>query len=186
MKFVLIFGPQAVGKMTVGQELEKMTGLKLFHNHMTIELVSPFFSYGTDEGKRLVNLFRREIFEAVSKSDLYGLIFTWVWAFDEKGDWDYVEDVCGLFESRGAEIYFVELKADLEERAARNKTPNRLANKPTKRDLEVSERRFYSMESKYRLNSYEGEITRKNYICIDNTSAAADAVAKQIKETFSL
>ncbi len=76
MKLVIIFGPQAVGKMTVGQELEKITPLKLFHNHMTIELVSPFFSYGTSEGRRLVSLFRREIFEVVSKSDLYGLIFT--------------------------------------------------------------------------------------------------------------
>jgi shikimate kinase len=28
MKFVLIFGPQAVGKMTVGMELEKSTGFK--------------------------------------------------------------------------------------------------------------------------------------------------------------
>lgn len=43
MKFVLIFGPQAVGKMTVGYELEKVSDLKLFHNHMTIELVNPFF-----------------------------------------------------------------------------------------------------------------------------------------------
>ena len=43
MKFVILFGPLAVGKMTVGQELEKITGLKLFHNHMTIELVLPFF-----------------------------------------------------------------------------------------------------------------------------------------------
>ncbi len=34
MKFVHIFGPQAVGKMTVGQELVKITDLKLFHNHM--------------------------------------------------------------------------------------------------------------------------------------------------------
>lgn len=42
MKLVLIFGPQAVGKMTVGQELAKITGLKLFHNHMTIDLVSNF------------------------------------------------------------------------------------------------------------------------------------------------
>jgi hypothetical protein len=79
MKLVIIFGPQAVGKMTVGYELEKITDLKLFHNHMTIELVSPFFSYGSDEGKRLVNLFRQEIFEAVAKSDLEGLIFTVVW-----------------------------------------------------------------------------------------------------------
>ncbi|MCH7663235.1 MAG: shikimate kinase, partial [Chloroflexi bacterium] len=43
MKFIILFGPLAVGKMTVGQELEKLTGLKLFHNHLTIELVLPFF-----------------------------------------------------------------------------------------------------------------------------------------------
>lgn len=35
MKLVVIIGPQAVGKMTVGHALEKITGLKLFHNHVT-------------------------------------------------------------------------------------------------------------------------------------------------------
>lgn len=39
MSLVIIFGPQAVGKMTVGHALEDITDLKLFHNHMTIELV---------------------------------------------------------------------------------------------------------------------------------------------------
>ncbi len=33
MKFILLFGPQAVGKMTIGQELAKITDLKLLHNH---------------------------------------------------------------------------------------------------------------------------------------------------------
>lgn len=42
MELVILFGPQAVGKMTVGQELAKQTGFKLFHNHMTIDLVSNF------------------------------------------------------------------------------------------------------------------------------------------------
>ena len=51
MKLILIFGPQAVGKMTVGQELATLTGLKLFHNHMTIDLVSPIFDYSTTEAK---------------------------------------------------------------------------------------------------------------------------------------
>lgn len=37
MKFVMLFGNAAVGKMTVGQELMKITDLRLFHNHMTIE-----------------------------------------------------------------------------------------------------------------------------------------------------
>ncbi|NBI05872.1 AAA family ATPase [Senegalia massiliensis] len=86
MKFVVIFGPHAVGKMTVGQELSKITGLKLFHNHMTIDLVSNFFNFNTSQGKRLVNLFRKEIFEEVSKSDLYGMIFTYMWAFDEQSE----------------------------------------------------------------------------------------------------
>ena len=43
MKLVLLIGSGAVGKMTVGQELAKITGLKLFHNHMTIEPVLELF-----------------------------------------------------------------------------------------------------------------------------------------------
>ena len=44
-KFIMIVGPQAVGKMTVGQELSKITNLKLLHNHMTIELLTKIFDY---------------------------------------------------------------------------------------------------------------------------------------------
>ena len=79
MKLVYIFGPQAVGKMTVGQELAKITGLKLFHNHMTIDLVSNFFPYNSPEGRYLVNTYRMEMFKTVAKSDLKGLIFTFQW-----------------------------------------------------------------------------------------------------------
>lgn len=43
MKLVIIFGPHAVGKMTVGQKLAKITALGLFHNHMTIDIVSDLF-----------------------------------------------------------------------------------------------------------------------------------------------
>jgi hypothetical protein len=186
MKFVLVFGPQAVGKMTVGQELAKITDLKLFHNHMTIDLVSHFFDYGTKEGKRLVSLFRREIFEEVSKSDLYGMIFTYVWAFDMQEDWDYVNQVSQLFESRGGTVYFVELEADLEERLERNKSTNRLEHKPSKRDIEWSEGDLKKSMEDYRLNSLEGEMQYSNYIKINNTNLSAEEVAKIIKEKFHL
>lgn len=76
MKFVIIFGPPAVGKMTVGYELAKLTGLKLFHNHMTIDLVLNFFEFGAPQFQTLVGEFRRRIFEEVAASDLHGLIFT--------------------------------------------------------------------------------------------------------------
>ncbi len=186
MKLIIIFGPQAVGKMTVGQELEKITGLKLFHNHMTIELVSPYFSYSSATGKRLVNLFRKEIFEAVAKSDLEGLIFTYVWALDEKSDWDYIERLSKLFESQGGEVFFVELEADVNERLERNKHPHRLAHKPTKRNFEMSEQDLRESMTKYRLNSKQGEITHKNYLRIDNTGISPEETARRIKENFNL
>ena len=186
MKFILVFGPQAVGKMTVGHELEKITDLKLFHNHMTIELVTPFFAYGTKEGNRLVSLFRQEIFEAVSKSDLYGLIFTFVWAFDLQEDWDYVNNVCEIFESKGGTVYFIELEADLEERIDRNKSPHRLEHKPTKRNVEWSEANLKKTMQRYRLNSINGEIKRESYLRINNTNVSAEEVAKMIKDKFQL
>ncbi|MET3728369.1 hypothetical protein ABID52_001950 [Fictibacillus halophilus] len=184
MKLVLLFGPQAVGKMTVGHELEKVTKLKLFHNHMTIDLVTPFFKYGSKDGRRLVNLFRSEIFQTFAKSDQYGMIFTYVWAFNYKEDGEFVESVCQVFEKEGADIYFVELESDLETRLQRNVTPHRLEHKPSKRDLAWSETDVRTSMEKYRLNSYEGEIKRKNYLRINNTNLNADEVAKLIQHTF--
>jgi hypothetical protein len=185
MRFVLVFGPQAVGKMTVGQELAKITDLKLLHNHMTIELLQPFFGFSS-EMWRLSSLFREEIFKAVSKSDLSGMIFTFVWAFNKKEDWEDVDKICSIFESNDGEVYFVELEAELEERIKRNKTPNRLEHKPSKRDVQQSELRLKASLEKLRLNSLEGEIKKKNYIKINNTNLSAEEVAKMIKNEFQL
>jgi hypothetical protein len=172
--------------MTVGQELAKVTDLKLFHNHMTIDLVNPFFDYGTKEGKRLVGLFRQEIFEAVAKSGQSGLIFTYVWAFDLPSDWDYVHKVCQIFESQGGTVYFVELEAELDERLERNKSPNRLEHKPTKRNIEWSENDLKKSMVNHRLNSLPGEIKREEYLKINNSNLSAAEVAKMIKEMFFL
>src|SRR5262245_15455903 len=79
---LFIIGAPAVGKMTVGYEIARRTGMRLFHNHMSIEPVLRFFDYGTPPFARLVEGFRRSVFEEVAKSDLPGLVFTFVWAFD--------------------------------------------------------------------------------------------------------
>lgn len=186
MKLVVIFGPQAVGKMTVGQELEKITGLKLFHNHTTIEFVTPYFSYSTEAGKRLVHSFRKQIFEEVAKSDLEGLIFTYVRYFEDPTEKEYIERACDIFRAQWGEIYFVELEADTQERIARNKSPHRLNHKPTKRNIERSEADLKKAVAEHRLQSDPGEITEKNYIRIDNTNLSPEETAKFIKEKFTL
>ncbi|SES16788.1 AAA domain-containing protein [Gracilibacillus ureilyticus] len=185
MKFVLIFGPQAVGKMTVGQALAKITGLKLLHNHMTIEMLAPIFGF-TPEMWRLSTMFREEIFKSVSRSDLPGMIFTFVFAFNKKEDWEDVERICRIFESEGGEVCFVELEAELEARLKRNKTPNRLEHKPSKREIEQSEQRLIESMEKYRLNSTEGEIVKDNYMKINNTRLSAGEAAEIIKDRFQL
>ena len=67
MKFIIITGPQAVGKMTVGQELVKITNLKLLHNHMTIEVLTKIFDYSRDSFRKLNEEFRIKIFEEFAR-----------------------------------------------------------------------------------------------------------------------
>lgn len=171
--------------MSVGQELEKLTDLKLFHNHMTIDLLHSFFGF-EEETWRLSDLFRREIFTSVANSDIYGLIFTYVWAFDQQADWDFVTSVNETFELRGGTVYFVELEAELDERLIRNKHPHRLEHKPTKRNIEQSEYNFKTTMQEHRLNSNPDEIKKEQYVRIDNTNLSSNEVAKKIQDTFQL
>lgn len=183
MKLVLLIGDSAVGKMTVGQELMKITDLRLFHNHMTIEPVIEIFGYFH---RNSVTKIREIVFEEYAASDNYGLIFTYMWAFDHQSDWDYIEHVTDIFRKKGADIYYVELVAPQEIRLQRNITENRLNHKASKRDIEFSNKRLINDDLRYRCVSYEGEIPFDNYIKIDNSKLSAEHVAKMIKDHFEL
>ena len=186
MKFIIITDPQAVGKMTVGQELVKITNLKLLHNHMTIEILTKIFDYSRDSFRKLNEEFRIQIFKEFAKSDEEGMIFTTTWDFDDEEEWDRIYRYIQIFRENSAQIYIVELEANLEERLKRNKMENRLLNKPSKRNLEWSEKDLLKSVKKYRFNSKENEINEKNYIRIDNTNIDPETVAKIIKEKFEL
>lgn len=184
MKFVVIFGPPAVGKMTVGFELSRLTGLKLFHNHMTIEPVLNFFDFGTPQFYALVGEFRRRIFEEVARSDLKGLIFTYVWALNLEAEREYIENCCDIFREQGADIYFVELEADFEERLKRNETEFRLAEKRSKRNIESSKANLLKTEENYQLNTKGEFFYEENYLKINNTNLSAEETARKIVEKF--
>ena len=183
MKLLFLFGDGAVGKMTVGQELMKKTGLRLFHNHMTIEPVIEIFGHYNG---RVTDRLRQVIFEEFAASEAYGMIFTFMWAFDQQADCDFVARISDIFRSHGAEIYFAELVAPLEVRLERNATENRLQYKPSKRDIAASNARLISHDQKYRLVSRAGEIPFENYIRIDNTHLTAAQAAEVIRVRFRL
>ena len=183
MKLVWIIGDTAVGKMTVGQELMKITDLRLFHNHMTIEpVIEVFGSYQSRVTARL----REVIFEEFAASHNYGMIFTYMWAFDAPSDWEYVRHVSDMFAAQGADIYFVELVAPQEVRLQRNITENRLSHKSSKRDTAFSNQRLLDDDLHHRCVSYEGEIPFENYLRIENADIPADRAAQIIKDRFHL
>jgi hypothetical protein len=183
---VFIVGPPAVGKMTVGYELARMTGLRLFHNHHTIELVLRFFPFGTPPFARLVDEFRRRIMEEVADSHLPGLIFTYVWAFDQPSEHAAVARLADTFASRGGRVVYVELAATQEERLRRNETEFRLAEKPSKRDVAVSRQRLLEHDSVYRLSSAGEFDGRDDWLRIDNTRLPPETVAERIIAHFAL
>lgn len=184
---VIIIGPHAVGKMTVGQELAKITGLRLFHNHMSIELSLKLFDFGTPGYRALNETIRKTVFEQFATGDLPGLIFTYMMDFDDPGEFLYLQDIINLFSSHGADCHVVELCADFDVRIERNKSDNRLAHKESKRNTEWSEREMRHTSMEHRLNSREGEILPfESYIKIDNTHLSPAEVAEIIKEHFKI
>ena len=183
MKLILLIGDSAVGKMTVGQELMKITDLRLFHNHMMIEPVLEIF--GEFRGRTIQRL-RQVIFEEFAKTDHYGMIFTFMWAFDMQSDWDYVDWVKGIFDLPEEDVYYVELIAPQEVRLERNATENRLKHKASKRSIADSNARLVRDDENHRCESYPGEITHPNYLRLENAEIPAAEAARIIKEHFKL
>lgn len=178
MKLVLIIGAGASGKMTVGQALMRKTGLRLFHNHMMIEPVIDIF--GRFDGQ-VISRLREVVFEEFLRSDLPGMIFTYMWAFDMPSDRAYIEALAARFD----EVYCVELVAPQSVRLQRNRTENRMAHKASKRNSDFSEQLILREDANHRLISEPGEIPFP-YLRLENADMSPEEAAERIAEAFGL
>jgi hypothetical protein len=174
---VLIFGPAAVGKMTVGQELKKLTGYRLLHNHMVIDLVTQFFEFDSPPFHRLAWPMWRAIIETCAAERL-GLIVT-------NGPYflrDHHEEWAAPYRSAGTSVCYVELDAPLEVRIARNTTANRLRHKNVA---------WATAERLRELDAGNADVGRDwvdqdRYLRIDNADVSAEAAATMIMDRFAL
>ena len=188
MDLVVIIGPQAVGKMTVGRELEKRMDARLLYNHETIDLFAKFLDYG-EETFRLSDQTRKELFKAFVKNKtnkVASIIFTVVVAFDLKEDVEFLQEISDIFLNADGRVFFVELEADLETRLERNVGESRLAAKPSKRNVEFSRNELLKTHEKHRLNSLPNEVDERfqpvNYLRINNTYLEPEETAERIAE----
>lgn len=115
MKLVVLYGPPAVGKLTVAQEVSRLTGIKLFHNHLTWNAVIALFAWRSEPFNRALPEVRRVLFREAAREDV-DLIFTFVFSLSR---WEVGKTYFEAVEQHGGTVCPVHLYASpevLEER----------------------------------------------------------------------
>lgn len=176
MNLIFIYGAPATGKLTVATELAKLTGYKLFHNHLTVDLVDSFFEFGSEQANRLSSKFRLEMFKEAAKAKIQGIIFTFVYAkgLDDK----FVQQVIDTVTSYHGKVLFVLLKCDKEELLKRVEEESRKDYKKIHEPEKLKE-----LFEKYDMFS---PVPQQESLIIDNTNLSPQEVTTQIIQTYNL
>ena len=124
MKLIFIYGLPATGKLTVAQELLAITGYKLFHNHLVVDLLLSVFEFGSPEFVTLREEFWLSIIDQACRSELPGMIFTF--APERTVRPQFIAEVQRVIRENGGRIDFIELVCPIEELKARMDRPSRL------------------------------------------------------------
>jgi tRNA uridine 5-carbamoylmethylation protein Kti12 len=176
MKLVFIYGPPASGKLTTAKELVKITGFRLFHNHLCVDLATSIFDFGTEDFSNFCYKLYIDTIEAAIKAHIKGMTFTF--CYGNPYDNPFVERVIEIVEKHNREIYFVQLhcnKAELEKRvlSSDREAFGKVKNVEALREI---------------MNKWDllSAIPHKSSLSIDNSYLSAEEVAKIIKEHYKL
>lgn len=182
---MVIFGPPAVGKMTVGRAVCERSNFKLFLNHHTIEPLADVFGMGTAPFRALTGEFRRRVIEEAAAAEV-ALILTMVWNLGGIEDARWVSELVAPYADAGLPISFVELAADLETRLGRNRGEDRLLAKPSKRNLAWSDAHLHEREN-WAMNTdptvplaADGVLAAHRHLRLDNCQPDPQASAERI------
>jgi len=113
MRLIFLYGPPASGKYSIAKLLAEKTGYKLFHNHVTVDLVSSIFEHGTKPFSDLIHKIRLTCFEQITKSNIPGAIFTYV--YKKPTDDPFIKKIIKKVISNGGEMVFIQIYCDKTE-----------------------------------------------------------------------
>jgi hypothetical protein len=125
MRLIFLYGLPATGKLTVAVELAAMTGYKLFHNHLVVDLLMSVFDFGSPPFVELREDIWLSVFEQACRSRLPGLIFTF--APEATVRPGFIGEVKSTVAREGGEVDFFELVCPIAELKRRIDNPSRLA-----------------------------------------------------------
>lgn len=112
MKLVFIYGPPASGKLTIAENLSTLTGIPVFHNHLSRDLVKDIYGDELLSHYTLVDTIRIDVLGYCAKNNT-DLIFTYVYggSYDD----DNVRALIDCVERNGGTVELIELTADRDD-----------------------------------------------------------------------
>ena len=118
---VYLYGPPAVGKLTVARRVQELTGFRLFHNHLTVNAVVEVFEFRSKPFEDVLHRMRLDVFSTAASHGV-DLIFTnnMAWA----GFHDWARQV----EAMAGQCVFVQLTAPIDVLCARVAGEDRAAH----------------------------------------------------------
>jgi shikimate kinase len=106
-RLIFIYGPPAVGKLTVARAVAERRGVRVLHNHATFDPVADVLTPGTPAFWETLDNVRLQLVTAAAREGI-DLVYTFVFA---PGDERHVDDVVSAYESAGGSVVFVQLVA---------------------------------------------------------------------------
>src|SRR6266550_2819437 len=122
MKLVFIHGAPAVGKLTVAREVARLTRYRLFHNHLTVDLVGSVFEFGSEPFILLREQIWLSTFRTAAEHHV-SLIFTFNPETTVRER--FIQDTVDITDSLGGKVFFVELTCSQNELERRMEDPSR-------------------------------------------------------------
>ena len=110
MKLILLYGPPAVGKLTVAKELSKIMRISLFHSHMILNDIAEIFGYDNPIRRKLEFEFKTRIIEEAADEGR-DIITT---GSITRDNIHYYESLINLVEKKGGTVSLIQLKAEKE------------------------------------------------------------------------
>ncbi|MFK7979668.1 MAG: AAA family ATPase [Saprospiraceae bacterium] len=113
MKLIIIYGPPASGKLTIANKVAEKTGYKLFHNHLTVDLLKNILKFGTKEFFEVNQRIKLAILEAAAKQGVDGIIYTFV--YDRTTDNPFVDKLKVVAKRQNISTKFVQIYCEKQE-----------------------------------------------------------------------
>lgn len=183
---MILFGPPAVGKAAIANELCKLTGYKLFHNHMTADPVLAVLGFENGSYREIADEFRLRIFSAALEAKVTGIAFTIGWDLRSQKDLEFLKKARDIFLLGGGSVRFVELLASAEIRKDRVATPFRLEHKPKFDDIDEARRFVKEASERWQMNTIDAIPFPDHHIKIDTEKSNEITSAREIMRQFSL